>query len=123
MQVAALLIGLFMMGSGFVFLFWYEPAFFQAFLGTFNGLYVIAAARIGAGLVFLASAVSVRFPRLYLVLGLAMIALGVATLLVNVDTANAVLRWGLFDTTPSRAATLFFMILGTSMASAAIRRR
>jgi hypothetical protein len=99
MKTAALLIGLFMMGAGVLGLVVPSPREVRAFLGeytaTSTGLYALAAARIGIGLVFIRAASASRTPRVLRTIGTIFIALGIVTALRDVESGRAVIRWEL----------------------------
>ena len=99
-------------------------AFFGAFTATSTGLYVIAAARIVIGLVFIRAAPQSRAPRVLRLVGIVAVALGVATALVSVEQAAAVLRWELAQGTALiRVAAAFWLIFGAFVTFAFSKRR
>ena len=57
------------------------------------GIYIIAALRIGVGILFIYTARTSRMPRTVRVLGLAVVLAGIATPVFGMDRSLAVLGW------------------------------
>lgn len=128
MKLAALLIGIFMMTVGVVGLVVPSPdeirAYFGSFTATAGGLYVVAAARIAIGLVFIRVAPASRSPRFLRGAGAIALALGVMTALVSVEVAQAILKWEL-EQRPAvfRLAAMFWLLFGAYVSFAVSKRR
>ena len=60
---------------------------------TPNGLYVVAALRVGVGLVLLGAASASRMPKTLRVFGIIAVVAGMATLVVGVERARAIFNW------------------------------
>ena len=128
MKLAALLIGLFMMGVGVVGLVVPSPLDVRAFLGEFTatpaGLYVLAAVRIAIGLVFIRAASISRTPRALRAIGMIMVALGVVTAFRDVESGRAVIKWELGLGPPFiRAAAAFWLAFGAFVTFTVSQRR
>jgi hypothetical protein len=128
MKLAALLIGFFMMSVGFVGLVVPSPGDIRAFLGEFTvtpaGLYVLAALRIGIGLVFIRAAPMSRTPGVLRTVGTIMVVLGVVTAFRDVQSGRAVIKWELSLGTPFiRAAAAFWLAFGAFVTFTFSKRR
>ena len=60
---------------------------------TANGLYVVAALRVGVGLVLLAASSASRMPKTLRVFGIIALIAGMTTLLVGGERARAIFNW------------------------------
>ena len=77
------------------------------------GLYVVAALRIGIGIVLIRVAPTSRTPRLIRVLGAIAVGAGVITALVGVDRARAMLAWEIAQgTTLIRLGAVLALVFG-----------
>jgi len=77
------------------------------------GLYIAAALRLAIGIILLNAASGSRFPRALWVLGVLALIGGVATLLLGVDTARAIVNWVTAQgTTVIRVFGVFALAIG-----------
>ncbi len=60
---------------------------------TSNGLYVVAALRVGVGLVLLAASSASRMPKTLRVFGIIALIAGLTTPLVGIERARAIFNW------------------------------
>lgn len=88
------------------------------------GLYVLAAVRIGIGLVLMRVASSSRAPKILRTLGAIGIAAGVFTAFVGVDRARAMVAWEISQgTTLIRVGALVAVVFGGLIVFAVSNRR
>ena len=91
---------------------------------TPGGLYVLAALRIGIGIVLIQVAPSSRAPKTIRALGAIGVAAGVITALVGADRARAVLAWEIAQgTTLIRIGALLALAFGSFIVFAVTSRR
>lgn len=94
MRRLGLLVALLMIGIGLIALI--GP---YGFLGaaeysvTPHGLYVVAALRVGFGLVLLGASTGSRMPKLLRVFGIIAVIAGLTTPLLGIDRARAIFNW------------------------------
>ncbi len=60
---------------------------------TLNGLYVVAALRVGVGLILLGASSASRMPKMLRVFGMIAIIAGLTTPLLGIERARAIFNW------------------------------
>jgi hypothetical protein len=94
MRFLALLVALFVMVVGLAGVFTPDVLLgMRQYVATTGGLYVIAALRVGIGLVLILVARTSRAPKTLRAIGIAVIIAGLATPLFGVERTRAVLEW------------------------------
>lgn len=94
MKSLAFFVGLLIVAIGLVGFI--APGVLVTILGHFvtsTGLYVAAAVRIAIGVVLLGAASTSRFPKTFRVFGILAVVFGLATPLVGVERAQALMNW------------------------------